>query len=61
MGARYPYYLLSDSVEGQRKEAEVTRTAPSMAPAYGDIRQGFVYERVPHISSATSPTTPRST
>ena len=29
MGARYPYYLLADSREGQRKEAEVTRTAPS--------------------------------
>ena len=50
MGARYPYYLLSDSVEGQRKEAEVTRTEPSLAPAYGDLRQGFVYERVPHIT-----------
>ena len=50
MGARYSYYLLSDSVEGQRKEAEVTRTEPSMAPAYGDLRQGFVYERVPHIT-----------
>ena len=49
MGARYPYYYLSDSVEGQRKEAEVSRTAPSTAPAYGNIRQGFVYERVPHI------------
>ena len=49
MGARYPYYLLSDSVEGQQKEAEVSRTAPSTAPAYGNIRQGFVYERVPHI------------
>ena len=50
MGARYPYYLLSDSVEGQQKEAEVTRIAPSSAPAYGNIRQGFVYERVPHIT-----------
>jgi adenine-specific DNA-methyltransferase len=49
MGARYPYYLLADSHDGQLKEAEVTRTAPSEAPAHGDIRQGFVYERVPHI------------
>ena len=49
MGARYPYYLLSDSIEGRAKEAEVTRTHPSDAPCYGDIRQGFVYERVPHI------------
>ena len=27
MGARYPYYLLSDSPEGQRKEAEITGRA----------------------------------
>jgi adenine-specific DNA-methyltransferase len=50
MGARYPYYLLADSPEGQRKEAEVARTAPSRQPTRGDIRQGFVYERVPHIT-----------
>src|SRR5690606_26987054 len=29
MGARYPYYLLADSREGQLKEADVTRSAPS--------------------------------
>ena len=26
MGARYPYYLLADSPEGQQKEAEITGT-----------------------------------
>ena len=50
MGARYPYYLLSDSNEGKEKEAELARTEPSSLPTYGDIRQGFVYERVPHIT-----------
>jgi adenine-specific DNA-methyltransferase len=50
MGARYPYYLLSDSREGQVKEAEISRTAPSSKPVYGNIRHGFVYERVPHIT-----------
>ena len=50
MGARYPYYLLADSPEGLRKEAEVSRTPPKEAPTRGDIRQGFVYERVPHIT-----------
>jgi len=50
MGARYPYYLLADSREGQLKEAEITRTVPSEIPTYGDIRHGFVYERVPHIT-----------
>jgi adenine-specific DNA-methyltransferase len=50
MGARYPYYLLSDSLAGQLKEAEITRTAASTKPTYNDIRQGFVYERVPHVT-----------
>ena len=50
MGARYPWYLLADSPEGQRKEAEITQRAPSEAPTGGDIRQGFVYARVPHIT-----------
>lgn len=50
MGARYPFYLLADSREGQLKEAEVTRTAPSSQPVHGNIRLGFVYERVPHIT-----------
>ena len=50
MGARYPYYLLTDSPEGQRKQSEVARTAPSEAPTYGNIRQGFVCQRVPHIT-----------
>jgi adenine-specific DNA-methyltransferase len=50
MGARYPYYLLADSRDGQIKEAEVTRTAPSSQPVRGNIRHGFVYERVPHIT-----------
>ena len=49
MGARYPYYLLADSREGRLKEAEIERKAPSEDSTYGDIRQGFVYERVPHI------------
>jgi adenine-specific DNA-methyltransferase len=50
MGARYPYYLLADSKDGQQKEGEVTRSIPSEAPTHGDIRQGFVYERVPHVT-----------
>ena len=50
MGARYPYYLLADSREGQVKEAEIGRRAPSEMPTYGNVRQGFVYERVPHIT-----------
>ena len=50
MGARYPFYILADSHEGQAKEAEISRTAPSAKPVHGNIRHGFVYERVPHIT-----------
>jgi len=50
MGARYPYYLLADSREGQIKEGEASGRMPSSQPTYGNIRHGFVYERVPHIT-----------
>jgi adenine-specific DNA-methyltransferase len=50
MGARYPYYLLADSREGQLKDAEITRTAPSTKPVSGNIRHGFIYERVAHVT-----------
>ena len=50
MGARYPYYLLADSEAGRHKEAELAQTVPSDSPTADDIRQGFVYERVPHIT-----------
>ena len=50
MGARYPYYLLADSRDGQNKEGELSSKVPSEAPTYNDIRQSFVYERVPHIT-----------
>ena len=42
--------MLADSREGQLKEAEIKQTIPSDAPTYNNIRQGFVYERVPHIT-----------
>ena len=50
MGARYPYYILADSRDGQIKEAELSRRDPSQMPTYGNVRQGFVYERVPHVT-----------
>ena len=50
MGARYPYYLLADSAQGQAKEAELTHSVPSDQATHGDIRHGFVYQRVPHIT-----------
>ena len=53
MGARYPFFLLADSREGQEKEAEITRNAPSSRTVHGQLRYGFVYERVPHIMLET--------
>ena len=53
MGARYPYYLLADSRDGQIKEAEIAGVATSSATTRGNIRQGFVYERVSHIMLET--------
>jgi adenine-specific DNA-methyltransferase len=49
MGARYPYFILKDSLEGHQKEAEISQTISSKEPTFSDIRQGFVYDRVPHI------------
>ncbi len=50
MGARFPYYLLADSRAGKRKEAELTGKALPDSPTHGNIRHGFVYKRVPHIT-----------
>ena len=50
MAARYPWYLLADSREGRVKEGELTKRPPAETPTHNDIRQGFVYERVPHIT-----------
>jgi adenine-specific DNA-methyltransferase len=50
MTARFPYYLLADSPEGARKEAELTGSAPTATRWDGNIRQGFVYRQVPHIT-----------
>ena len=51
MAARFPYYLLADSPEGRRKEADLAGDAALLdMPSERDIRRGFVYERVPHVT-----------
>ena len=50
MGAKFPYFLLSDSEAGRAKEQEVTQKLTPPSPTTGDIRHGFVYERVQHIT-----------
>lgn len=51
MGARYPFFLLADSPEGQAKEAEIMKVPQSTKPTRSNIRLGFVYDR---IRSSTS-------
>jgi hypothetical protein len=60
MGARYPFYLLADSREGQQKEAEVTRTAPSTRPSTATSATASSMSACPTSPSNPSPTTPRS-
>ena len=50
MGARYPYYTLADSPEGQREEARLSGSEAKGNATYGDIRHGFVNQRVSHVT-----------
>ena len=50
MSARYSYYHLADSPEGVRKEAEIAGIASPDYKTAHDIRKGFVYTRVPHVT-----------
>ena len=50
MAARYPFYLLADSPEGIKKETELTGKIPPEYKTENDIKKGFVYKRVPHVT-----------
>jgi adenine-specific DNA-methyltransferase len=62
MSAKYPYYLLADSPEGVKKENELSgnvsnafdaalgTSSPDSNLQSNDIRRGFVYKRVPHVT-----------
>ena len=50
MGARFPYYLLADSADGRAKESRVSGVPLPPAEVSNDVRHGFVYERVQHIT-----------
>ena len=53
MCGNYPYYLLADSPEGIKKESEISKLAPPIYDTNRNIRKGFVYRRVPHVSSSS--------
>ncbi len=50
MTAKYPYYLLEDSPEGVAKRAELAGLYPPDVKTQGDIKKGFVYKTVPHVT-----------
>ncbi len=50
MAGKYPYFLLSDSPEGTKQEAELTSKITPEYKTEGDIKKGFVYKRVPHVT-----------
>jgi len=50
MAARFPWYQLADSREGAAKEAQLSGRMPEDRAFANDIRQGFVYERAPHVT-----------
>lgn len=50
MSARYPFYFLADSKDGRAREQDISGRIQPDTPVHHDIRQGFVYERAPHIT-----------
>jgi adenine-specific DNA-methyltransferase len=52
MSAQYPYYLLADSLDGIQKESEITKQFLQTQPqTEQNIKKGFVYKRIPHVTS----------
>ena len=50
MGNCYDYFLLQDSEEGAKKEAELSKKIAPKKQYAEDVQHGFVYERAPHIT-----------
>lgn len=50
MGSRFHYFYLADSIEGRAQEQKASGKIQPDLPTRGDIRLGFVFERVPHIT-----------
>lgn len=50
LSSRHPYFVLADSPDGVRIEAEIAGQPRRAVETSSDIRRGFVYERVPHVT-----------
>ena len=53
MGSQYTSYLLADTIEGQRKEAELMGYPYVEKPTHGNVRHGFVYARTSNPTSGS--------
>ena len=51
MGAKYPYFILSDSKAGRDKEAEISGGVSSYKQITNSLKYGFVYKRYGYITS----------
>lgn len=50
MGARFPYYLMADSAAGREREDSLSDSPLPQTKPTNDIRHGFVYERIQHVT-----------
>ena len=51
MGNQYDYYLMQDSEEGAKKEAQLSGNPPVKKQSSNDVQHGFVYNRVKTFSA----------
>lgn len=49
-GALYPYFVVADTEAGRVLEAELAGSVMPRTETAGEIRHGFIYERVPRIT-----------
>jgi len=50
MTGKFPYYLLADSSDGAQKQAALEQQIADQGPFDSDVRKGFVYKTVPHVT-----------
>jgi adenine-specific DNA-methyltransferase len=53
IAGKFPYYELVDSPTGARREAELIGVPGGAASFGGDVRKGFVWRRLPHVTLRT--------
>ena len=51
--SKFDYFLLQDSEDGAKREAELPGARPTTPSGIKDVQKGFVYPRIPRVSAAT--------